>query len=104
MPRYNTLKGFLIVIGLMLATSAESQTVRSERRDRNPVLHWNRIANEIFPVDIGPVIDARAMSILHAAIHDAVNGVEPRYRPYTVALSSPAASIDVDVASAARAR
>ena len=42
------------------------------------------------------------MAILHAAIHDAVNGIERRYQPYTVALSSPGASLDAAVASAAR--
>ena len=42
------------------------------------------------------------MTILHVAIHDAVNGVERRYEPHTVALSSPGASLDAAVASAAR--
>jgi len=34
----------------------------------NVVTDWNRLATEIFPVDVGPVIDARAMAILHAAM------------------------------------
>jgi hypothetical protein len=111
MSRWTTFKGLLVVTCLMLAASAESQTreeprselaARQEHGDRNPVLHWNRIANEIFPVDVGPVIDARAMAILHAAIHDAVNGIEPRYEPYAASLSSPGASIAAAVASAAR--
>ena len=107
MPRRRTFTGLLIVIGLMLTASAEPETRRGDepetrRGDRNPVLHWNRIANEIFPIDVGPVVDARAMAIFHAAIHDAVNGVEPRYEPYTAALSSPGASIHAAVASAAR--
>ena len=109
MPRYKTFTGFLVLSCLMLTASAEPQTrqepgpsgnsravnggstsaVQDTRRDRNPVIRWNRIANEIFPVDVGPVLDSRAMAILHAAIHDAVNGIEPRYEPYTVALSSP---------------
>jgi hypothetical protein len=66
------------------------------------VIRWNRLANEIFPVEVGPVIDARAMSILHAAMHDALNGVERRYEPYTADLSAPGASPDAAVASAAR--
>jgi hypothetical protein len=66
------------------------------------VTRWNRLANEIVPVEVGPVIDARAMSILHAAIHDAVNGVERRYEPYAADLSAPGASLDAAVASAAR--
>lgn len=120
MLRYEMFKGLPILLCLMLTASAESQTreepsptgnavrggptldVRDERRDSSPVLHWNRLANEIFPVDVGPVLDSRAMAILHAAIHDALNGVEPRYEPYAAALSSPGASIRAAVASAAR--
>jgi hypothetical protein len=108
MPRYKTFKGLLILSSLMLTASAESQSggstraVRDQRRDSNPVIRWNRIANEILPVAVGPVLDSRAMAILHAAIHDAVNGVERRYQPYAVALSSPGASLDAAVASAAR--
>ncbi len=80
---------------------ANSHDVDSRRR-RNAVTHWNQIATEIFPVEVGPVIDARAMSILHAAIHDAVNAIERRYEPYTADLSAPGASIDAAVARAAR--
>ncbi len=114
MPRYKTFKKLLVLSSLMLSASAEGQTpeapgptsrlsVHDKRGySRNSVINWNRIANEIFPADIGPVIDSRAMAILHAAIHDAVNGIEGHYQPYTVALSAPGASLDAAVASAAR--
>jgi hypothetical protein len=115
MPRYKTLTGLLISSCLTLTASAEQQAreatgstgnapiaVQDKRGHGNPVIQWNRFANEIFPVDVGPVLDSRAMTILHAAIHDAVNGIERRYEPYTVALSSPGASLDAAVASAAR--
>lgn len=68
----------------------------------NAVTRWNRLATEIFPVGVGPLLDGRAMAILHAAIHDAVNGIERRYEPYTADLSAPGASLDAAVASAAR--
>ena len=91
MPRYKTFKGLLVLSCLMLTASAERQTreepgptsrlaVQDKRGNSNPVIHWNRIANEIFPVDVGPVLDSRAMAILHAAIHDAVNGIEASLR------------------------
>ena len=113
MPRYTTFKGLIVLSCLLLTASAEGQTreepgstsrsaAQDTRANNNPVIHWNRIANEIFPVDVGPVLDSRAMAILHAAIHDAVNGIDARYQPYTVALSSPGASLDAAVASAAR--
>ena len=80
-----------------------SPIVKRRTKSAQPtVIHWNRIANEIFPVDVGPILDSRAMSILHAAIHDAVNGIERRYEPYTADLSFPGASIEAAVAAAAR--
>ena len=112
MLRYETFKGVLVLSGLMLTASAESQIheepgrtaagVQGKRGNGNPVIQWNHFANEIFPLAVGPVVDSRAMTILHAAIHDAVNGIDRRYQPYTIALSSSGASLEAAVASAAR--
>jgi membrane-associated phospholipid phosphatase len=66
------------------------------------VTRWNAIAIQVLPVDPGLIQDSRAFAIMHAAIHDAVNGVERRYQPYTFSLSSPGASIDAAVAATAR--
>ena len=75
----------------------------TDPRERgNAVTHWNRLATEILPVEVGPIIDVRAMAILHAALHDAINGIERRYEPYTADLSAPGASVDAAVARAAR--
>jgi len=68
----------------------------------NPILLWNTVALKVLPVDPGLVLDSRAFAIMHAAIHDAVNGVERRYQPYTIDLSSPGASVDAAVAAASR--
>jgi hypothetical protein len=92
----------LLSIAVVLVSGGGVLADRAPRSDRNPVIHWNRLANEIFPVDVGPILDSRAMSILHAAIHDAVNGIERRYEPYTADLSFPGASVDAAVAAAAR--
>jgi hypothetical protein len=87
------------------ATIVEGPAVHpADARHPDPgsaVLRWSRLATEIFPVEIGPIIDSRAMAILHAAIHDAVNGVERRYEPYAADLSAPGASVDAAIASAA---
>ena len=66
----------------------------------NAVTRWNAVALQVLPVDPGLVLDSRAFAILHAAIHDAVNGVERRYQPYTADLSSPTASVDAAIAAA----
>lgn len=97
-----TLGAPLLLIPIVLVSGGSTFADQDKRRDSHPVIRWNRIANEILPVDVGPVLDSRAMAILHAAIHDAVNGVERRYEPYTVSLSFPGASVDAAVASAAR--
>jgi hypothetical protein len=68
----------------------------------NAVTQWNSIALEVLPVDPGLVLDSRGFAILHASIHDAVNGIDRRYQPYTADLSSPGASLDAAVAAAAR--
>jgi hypothetical protein len=68
----------------------------------NPVTHWSAVASEVFPQQPGPILDGRAFAILHAAVHDAVNGVERRYQPYTADLAAPGASLDAAVAAAAR--
>jgi hypothetical protein len=79
----------------------QSATRQAQPAPPNPVIHWNSVASSLM-LDPGPIIDSRANAILHAAIHDAVNGVELRYQPYTAKLSSPGASLDAAVATAAR--
>jgi membrane-associated phospholipid phosphatase len=94
-----------VAAALLLSTCGVS--VRGNPVDRhrctaeNPVTHWTAIAATIFPGQPGPILDGRAMAILHASIHDAVNGVERRYQPYTADLASPTASVDAAVATAA---
>jgi hypothetical protein len=92
----------LVLTTLMFAAGATRVACQELVDSGNAVTHWNRLAIEIFPVEVGPILDARAMAILHAAIHDAVNGIVRRYEPYTADLSAPAASVEVAVASAAR--
>jgi hypothetical protein len=92
------LRGFVFT-GMVFTAGA---TTVARPATGNAVTHWNRIATEILPFDVGPVIDARAMAIMHAAIHDALNAIERRYQPYTADLSAPGASVDSAVASAAR--
>lgn len=68
----------------------------------NAVTQWSGVAMEVLPVSPGLLADSRALAILHASIHDAVNGVQRRYRPYTADLFSPGASVDAAIASASR--
>jgi hypothetical protein len=74
----------------------------SQTQSASAVTGWNAIAIQVFSVDPGLILDSRAFAIMHAAIHDAVNGVEPRYQPYTANLYMPGASMDAAVAAASR--
>jgi hypothetical protein len=95
-------RAWFCTIVLIVAGGVTAPAARIPKERGNAVLHWNRIATEILPVEAGPVIDSRALAILQAAVHDAVNGIDRRYEPYTADLASPGASLEAAVASAAR--
>jgi hypothetical protein len=87
----------------ILLSSACANTVAQHQgygNNENVVTHWNSVALELM-VDPGGIIETRAFAIFHAAIHDAVNGVDRRYKPYTADVSSPGASVEAAVATAA---
>jgi hypothetical protein len=76
-----------------------------QHRQGNAVVHWNTIAGEAFAPSQGtnPMAQSRTLAILHAAIHDALNAIDRRYKPYTPGLpAAPKASADAAVAAAAR--
>jgi hypothetical protein len=103
--------GLVACFGIFLPASAPTifasgvapMSVVSQEQpgEGNAVTHWNAIASELMVVE-GPVLDLRAFAIFQAAVHDAVNGVERRYEPYTADVSSPGASVEAAVATAAR--
>lgn len=92
-----------IVVAALLLTScmALAFDTAGPIQNGNSVTQWNAIAIQVLSSDPGLVLDSRAYAIMHAAIHDAVNGVEHRYKPYTINLSSPGANADAAVAAAA---
>jgi hypothetical protein len=71
----------------------------------NAALKWNAVATEAFLPSQGtdPLNQSRAYSMLHAAIHDALNAIDQRYAFYTPGLSPmPNASANAAAAAAAR--
>jgi hypothetical protein len=100
MSKKHRLGSVAILIFLVSCLSYASN--RPQHRQRgNAVTDWNAIALQVLPVDPGLLRDSRGFAIMHAAIHDAVNGIERRYQPYTADLSSPEASVDAAIAAAA---
>jgi membrane-associated phospholipid phosphatase len=75
----------------------------SSRAPADEVTRWNQIATDASTVaDTNPLKESCVFSILHVAIHDAVNAVESRYDPYLPRTSpAPGASVEAAIASAA---
>jgi hypothetical protein len=69
------------------------------------VVRWNRIANDAaVAAQTDPMTESRIFTILHVAIHDAVNAIDRRYEPYRAqTLLVPGAWIDAAIAAAAHA-
>jgi membrane-associated phospholipid phosphatase len=67
------------------------------------VIRWNQIATDAATAaKTDPLTESRIFAIMHVAIHDAVNSIEPRYDPYQLKKSSaPGASIEAAIAAAA---
>ena len=46
-------------------------------------VRWNRVATDAsVAAALDPLTESRVFAIMHLAIHDAVNAVEPRYASY----------------------
>lgn len=100
----------LSVAGMALLAAVPAEAQDNARRQPAPVLpanavvHWNSVASEAFTPSQGtnPMAQSRTYSILHAAIHDALNAIERRYEAYTPGIpAAPNAAPHAAVAAAA---
>ena len=95
----------LIGTNAMMATALLAITVVG-RASVDEVARWNQVATDAtIAAKTNPLAESRIFAILHVAIHDAVNAVEPRYEPYQPRTSpAPAgASAEAAIAGAAHA-
>ena len=83
-------------LSLFLA-SAQLQAGEVER--------WNRVATDAAAAEqLDPLSESRIFAIVHASIHDALNGVQRQYEPYQARPASPpGASTETAIAAAAHA-
>ena len=95
------------VLAPLTAVNA-APTVSQRRPAGNPVLDWNRFAGEaaiaacIAPLD-DPLHESRMYAMAHLAMHDALNAIDRRSRPYALWTHAPrGTSADAAVAAAAR--
>jgi membrane-associated phospholipid phosphatase len=73
--------------------------------DPHVVIGWNTAAlNAIRAGRTSPPIASRSLAILHAAIYDAINGIDRRYEPYLVPSTVVASTSEEAAASAAAHR
>jgi hypothetical protein len=101
--------GAAAVSGVLLSTPCHAQDANAAHAGHEPrgnaVTHWNTIATDAFTPSQGtnPMAQSRTLAILHAAIHDALNAITPRFQPYTTGLpEASGASANAAVAAAAR--
>src|ERR1700746_1626098 len=75
----------------------------ASRSSGDEVTRWNQMATDASTVaDTNSLTESCVFSILHVAIHDAVNAVESRYEPYLPRTSPvPGASVEAAIAGAA---
>lgn len=95
-----------ILAGAASAPALAAANKPAHEASANIVIQWNTIAGEAFAPSQGtnPLAQSRTLAIMHAAIHDAVNAIAPRYQAYTSGLApAKQASPDAAVASAAHA-
>lgn len=83
-----------LACALALAVSGQAQA--------DAVTDWNTTAGAVAPRFGGPAQQDRAMAMVHIAIHDALNSIDPRFDSYaSVPPADPNTPPDVAVAAAA---
>jgi hypothetical protein len=66
----------MVLAGVLWIASMGCQAVRADE-----VMDWNAVASAALSGE-PPAMESRVMATMHVAMHDAINSIEPRYRPY----------------------
>ena len=86
----------LVLAGAVWIASMGCQAARADE-----VMDWNALASTALS-GTAPSVESRVMATMHLAMHDAINSIEPRYRPYGFSIPvHMRASQDAAAASAA---
>src|ERR1700690_3340286 len=76
----------LIVVIVLLSISPQSTSAATP----DPVLEWIGIMNTtVLAGGSSPLVSSRVVALVSASVFDAVNGIEPRFRPLHVRLDAP---------------
>lgn len=93
----------LSMLSASASAGAKEQTWCADRCDQ-VVIDWNLETYVVIKADNGyadPMAASRVLAMVHLAMHDAVNAIEPRYQPYAYAPKPGSASKRADAAVAA---
>jgi hypothetical protein len=90
------------ITALALVCTASSAAAHGPGQVSREVIAWNTFTANLVAQNLPPGPQTHALAIVHIAIHDALNAIDPRYEPYEFAGSAPAASVAAAVAAAAR--
>ena len=89
---------------LVSGASGMARPAADGSRAAGEVTRWNQVATDAMAAaQMDPLTESRILAILHTSVHDAVNAVAPRYRPYRFAGRAPGASAEAAVHAAAHA-
>lgn len=100
----------ILTLITILALASTAQAARAATAGADAVTAWNANAGKavtgpmcLAPAN-NPVHESRLYAVMHVAIHDALNAIDRRSRPYALATQRalPGASPDAAVAAAAR--
>jgi membrane-associated phospholipid phosphatase len=83
----------------------EARRGRAEHAGVEParaVIRWNAFASNLVAANLPPGPQTYVLAITHIAMHDALNAIEPKYKPYAYTGSARGASVAAAVAAAAR--
>jgi hypothetical protein len=86
----------VVLAGAVWIAAVGCQVARADE-----VMDWNALASSALSA-AAPSVQLRVMATMHVAMHDAINSIEPRYRPYGFSIPvHMRASQDAAAASAA---
>ena len=103
--RTQSVRACLAGLLALIALTAGAASAAAQDAATAAVAHWNDVASRAFTPTQGtnPLVQSRTYAMLHAALHDTLNAIDPRYAPYTPGLTlARRASIEAALAAAAR--
>src|ERR1700741_789340 len=88
-------RALLVLIVAFLATSLMPTSAATP----DPVLEWIGVMNTtVLPAGTAPNVTSRQVALVSASVFDAVNGIEPRFRPLHVRPDAPRHASQCDAA------